>query len=764
MTSKLLVRVTSIRSLRPGPRGGAIFSGSRIDPTGRVLDAGTYTVVRARANVLPGVQPEPGQWWEVEGQRHERVVEINGYEMHEQQIEATKAALIRPSGEHIVTLMAENPHFQGIGRVKARRLWERFGDDLYAILDRGDAQALTGTLTAECAQRAVNAWALYGDADTLRWLQDQGFDIRLGRKLLEFFGPETASKVQEDPFRLLSFCAAWSEVDAIAREKFGISPEDPRRLTAAVEEACYRLFTAGHTLAPSSVLTRTVTSILGSAAKSRPLVEKALTHGQTNGSYVATESGVQPIGAAAMESIVAHAIANRLALQSDTELLTDEAANRLLAKYESEEQYTLNDEQRQAVHLARTHAFACITGGAGVGKTTVLKALYKIFDAAGVNVIQMALAGRAAKRMQEATGKPASTIASFLHTVREESLSGPVAIVLDEASMVDIIAMSRICEVIPEHARLVLVGDPNQLMPVGPGLVLHAVAATETVPRVELTTIKRYGNAIARAAGSIRDGHWPTLQRDGSGEVTFLRCGSGESELAGAVLKLYLDDPENTQILCSHRRGAGGTDGLNAACQYALTRHQPALTVWNTALDCHERTGLHEGDPVLCTRNLWHRGLQNGSMGKIVEVEKEPVAIHGADGEETGFAVAWVLWDDGVRRPLQVDMLDDIELGYAITVHKAQGSQWPRVIIPVSRHRLLDRTLLYTAVTRAQRQVILVGDEMAASDAVSQAPRATGRNVGLRHGLRGIMNKQSCDGRSSDANEQHTQSAFSASD
>lgn len=744
MISKLLVRVTSIRSLRPGPQGGSIFSASRIDPTGHVLDAGTYTVVRARATVLPGVRPEPGQWWEIEGQRHERVMDINGYEMHEQQIEATKAALVRPSGEHIVTLMAENPHFEGIGRVKARRLWERFGDELYAILDRGDVQALTETLTAECAQRAVNAWALYGDADTLRWLQDQGFDIRLGRKLLEFFGSEAASKVQEDPYRLLSFCGTWSQVDTIAREKFGISPEDPRRLTAAVEEACYRLFAAGHTLAPSSVLARSVASILGNAAKNRTLVERALNQGQTNGSYVATDNGVQPIGAAAMESVVAQAIANRLALQTGTELLTDEVANRLLAEYESEEQYSLNNEQRQAVHLARTHAFACITGGAGVGKTTVLKALYKIFDAAGVNVIQLALAGRAAKRMHEATGRPASTIASFLRTVREGSLSGPVAIVLDEASMVDIIAMSRICEVIPKHARLVLVGDPNQLMPVGPGLVLHAVTETKAIPRIELTTIKRYGSTIARAACSIRDGHWPKLQSDRSGEITFLRCDSDETKLAGIVLKLYLEDPDNTQILCSHRRGAGGTDGLNAACQYAITRHQPGLTVWNSAMDRHERSGLHEGDTVLCTRNLWHRGLQNGSMGKIVEVEKEPVAIHESDGEEgqdTEYAVAWVLWDDGVRRPLRPDMLDDIELGYAITVHKAQGSQWSRVIVPVISHRMLDRTLLYTAVTRAQNQVIIVGDEGAALEAVHNLPRAKTRSVGLSELLKAPSNQ-----------------------
>jgi exodeoxyribonuclease V alpha subunit len=141
--------------------------------------------------------------------------------------------------------------------------------------------------------------------------------------------------------------------------------------------------------------------------------------------------------------------------------------------------------------------------------------------------------------------------------------------------------------------------------------------------------------------------------------------------------------------------------------------------------------GLHVGDPVLCTRNLWDRGLQNCSLGVVVEVESEPRALTNVAGEVTGLALAWVDWDDGVRRPIVEEMLDDLELGYAITVHKAQGSQWPRIIVPLTGHRLLDRTLVYTAVTRAQRQVLLVGDEAAAKAAVEGQPRAQSRQVSL---------------------------------
>lgn len=148
-------------------------------------------------------------------------------------------------------------------------------------------------------------------------------------------------------------------------------------------------------------------------------------------------------------------------------------------------------------------------------------------------------------------------------------------------------------------------------------------------------------------------------------------------------------------------------------------------------------TGFYLGDQLLCTRNLWDWGLQNGSLGRLVEIEDAPRLLTNADGAEIGHAIGWVLWDDGERRPILESMLDDLELGYAVTVHKAQGSQWQRVIVAVTGSRMLDRTLIYTAMTRAQKQVIIVGDPVAARQAVEALPRAHTRNVGL-----GAMLKQ----------------------
>ena len=169
-------------------------------------------------------------------------------------------------------------------------------------------------------------------------------------------------------------------------------------------------------------------------------------------------------------------------------------------------------------------------------------------------------------------------------------------------------------------------------------------------------------------------------------------------------------------------------------CQSQFTKHAPALLLWNDEFECDVSTGLHLGDLVLCTRNLWEWGLQNGSLGRLIEIENVPRQMLKSDGIELGHALAWIEWDDGERRPVFAEMLENIELGYALTVHKAQGSQWKRLIVVLTGSKMLDRTLIYTAVTRAQSQVIIIGDQAAAQAAVESVPRVELRKVGL-HGF-----------------------------
>jgi exodeoxyribonuclease V alpha subunit len=728
MTLSVLVRVQSIRSQNPHGWGGCIFVGTEINETGDVVDAKGYFVIKATGLQLGEGRVQPGQWWQVTGETesYERV--LNGYLIRERQIKADELSLMRISGEHIVTFMAECDDFQGIGMVKARKLWAVFGEALYGHLDSGDTEALRTVLTKESAEQIVAAWALQGSAQTLQWLQGSGIDVAIGRKLIAYFGSEAQEKLEEDPYRLLSFCATWAKVDRLAQDHFGVEPTDPRRLQGAIEEALYRVFKDGHTRTPSaSLLTRLAGVLDGSC---RQMAYEALANGLSNGSFVTGTNGdIHPIGAWVMEGTVARAMLVRLSLANDVPLLQPGRVDAVVSAYEADEGITLNEEQRLAVHTSAANALSLIVGGAGVGKTTVLKALYKVYDETRTRIFQVALAGRAAKRMLEATGRPASTIASFLKTAKEDDLSGRCVLVIDEASMVDIITMNRLCEILPPHVRIVLAGDTAQLMPVGPGLVLHALARVADIPKVELKVVKRYGGEIALAAQAVRDGIWPELGSDAAASIAFVPC--APSAIAELVVGLYAEDVENTQILSPRKNSLDGSKAINTLCQSRFTREGRPLLVYLEEFQSTAGTGFYLGDQLLCTRNLWAWGLQNGSLGRLVEIEDPPRLLTDSDGVEIGHAIGWVLWDDGERRPILESMLDDLELGYAVTVHKAQGSQWRRVIVVLTGSRMLDRTLIYTAMTRAQSHVILVGDPVAARKAVEGLPRANTRMVGL---------------------------------
>lgn len=741
MVIEQTLRVTSIRSQNPKGFGGCIFSGKPIGKDGQVQDASAYYVVKASSGAIGGIQVQPGQWWKVCGTAYERISEVNGYRIAEWQLEAISGLLVRPSGEHIVAFIANNPAFVGIGHVKARKLWETFGDSLFELFDTGDAASLTTILSPDSASQAVNAWAEHGDGRTLQWLQAHGFSVVMGRKVLEFYAAETIQKLEEDPYRLLSFCATWAQVDRLARDHFAMDECDTRRLQGAVEEALYRVFDEGHTRIPMPALVSRLGRVL--EGPGRKMACAALANGLSNGSFIIGANGnAHPIGAWIMEATVAQAMLARLTVSNNLPLLHPAHVDAFVAAYEAGEGIILNDEQRLAIHTSAANALSLIVGGAGVGKTTVLKALYKVYDETRTRIFQVALAGRAAKRMLEATGRPASTIASFMKNTKEEDLAGRCVVVVDEASMVDIITMSRLCEMLPQHVRIVLVGDTGQLMPVGPGLVLHALARVVDIPRVELKVVKRYGGDIALAAQAVRDGIWPELASDAASPIAFLPCAA--PAIAALVVELYAEDIGNTQILSARKNSVDGTKAINALCQNRFTRHCRPLLVYLDEFQSMAGTGFYLGDQVLCTRNLWDWGLQNGSLGRLVEIEDTPRLLTNSEGVDIGHAIGWVLWDDGERRPVIESMLDDFELGNAVTVHKAQGSQWRRVIVVLTGSRMLDRTLIYTAMTRAQSQVILVGDPVAAQRAVEGLPRANARIVGLDSLLQEYLAQPGC--------------------
>lgn len=717
------LRVSSIRSVK---KWGAIFVGSPIDTTtGLVTDAKAFVVVKAEQRALGGLAVQIGMWFEVQGCQTRTEKDFNGFRRTEIGIKAESIRFLRPSGEHLVRFLADCHEFAGIGIAKARRLWDTFGEELYGHLDRGETGPLLAVLTPESAKQLIDAWRHTADGDTIRFLQAKDFDLRVAKRVVSLFGKDTKRRIEEDPYRLLSFSASWRETDLFALQNLGISPDDPRRLQAACEEALYRHFAAGHTTSTSASLKKTMASLLqpSTGTVGQHVIEDSLRIGHSNGTFIVHEDGlIQTIGAAVMERTVAKAVTERI-IYPAAPLLWPADIQRVISEFEQAERLTLSTEQRLAVETVAANRIACISGGAGVGKTTVLKAVLAVVEAAGLSSHLIALAGRAAKRMTEATGKPAVTIASFLRKTDTQTLENSI-LVIDEASMVDIISMAELTKLLPESCRLVFVGDEGQLMPVGPGLIFHALVAKDGIPKVKLATARRFGQAIASVANAVRAGQWPTVSDDATQAIAFIPEAS-PSAIAERIIELYSDSPEDTQIICAKKSGPDGTRALNAAIQARINPDGQPLKVFDGVHEQFAYSGLRLNDVVLCSRNIYEQDLRNGSLGRIVELVGQPEE----NGEKS--AIAWILWDDGVRRPAYEDLLDDIELGYAVTIHKAQGSQWSRVLIPISRARNLDRSMIYTAITRAQHHAILVGQPETMVTAVAEHPKSHWRSVGL---------------------------------
>lgn len=754
MNAERLIRVLSIRSDNPLGKGGCIFYGIAIDRSG-VAQADERFVIVAPFNLLAAVEVEVGQWWQVSGLSSVYSSLRNGYLIREQQIAPMEMRLLLPSGQDIVTLLANGKHFAGVGISKANRLWERFGESLQSVFENGQINLLSSVkgISEETANQLVEGWKLYGQSSLLHLLCTSGIDHNTVQTVLDHFGSMASDALSEDPYRLLSFTAPWKSVDAIALKHFKLQSDDPRRTNGAVEEAMYRLFAEGHSAPSKATVLRRLNLIL-SASQATPdlisstalsrLLERAIEHGVC----LPIEGGarLQQVGAWTIEKKIADFFADRLPSlpeidQKQVSLSRHEPDCSHQAQDPQSSLIQLTAEQRSAIRTVASERVGLISGGAGVGKTTVLKALYEQFDAIGLAVIQVAIAGRAAQRMKEATGRPARTIASFLYSRNQGELDEPFVLVIDEASMVDILTMYRLCHALPDHANILMVGDTVQLMPVGPGLVFHGLAQYTRIPHARLTKVMRHGSDIAVASAEIRAGMWPEIGTKEEDLIAFLNDAGIEThredqlEIANRILHLYLKSPESTQILCAHKNGLLGVRALNKLCQDAVGTDQPHLLIWNDEFQMMADTGLRLGDPIVCTKNLKDLGLQNGSLGRINCLEPPRAALRNKEQLRDDVVLAWAEWDDGERRPITLALLPHLELAYALTIHKAQGSEWPIVIVPIVRSRLLDRSLIYTAVTRAQQQVLLLGDEAAARTAVAKNTRASQRSTGLLHHL-----------------------------
>ena len=662
--------------------------------------------------------PVFGEIWVVEGK-------VRKHERYGRQVVVSSASLTRASGRLIVRLL-QGPDFPDIGEKTAQLLWNRCGERLYDILDQGDHAALldalgSGARAIRQTDVLVDGWKIVAiEPSVYQWLDRHGFDPRLARKLVDCYGPDVLPQIEANPYRLIAF-TSWMTVDDVARS-MNVATDDPRRLIAAVETTLFERLDHKHTWASEDTLRAGV-------AKRVPkdLIADAIRQAAAEGAIVAVGNGWMAAGPAAMEEFVTERCGAMISGHADIgaqlsllhSAFDPESIENALERLRLSSGFTMNAGQRQAVQMALGQPLALLMGGAGVGKTTVLSAIVTIASEMGRSIHQIALSGRAALRMREATGYASRTIAGWIDRVErgEIELDDEPFIILDEASMVDLPTCYRILRALQPGCRLLLVGDPAQLPPIGFGLILHSFERQTFIPRVELSEVMRQAaeTGIPQAALDIRHGILPQLSRfDPAADHGVSFIDASRDRIVDVIMDLVstMGGPDGAQIVGSIKGRGQKADGailaINAEFHAAVASGWPVL---------FER--FCPGEPVIWTVNDYDLGLFNGSLGTVV----------GMAELEDGPALA-VLFD-GETKLIPSFTLNDLELAYAISCHKAQGSAFPTVIIPVVASRILDRTLLYTAVTRARRRVVLVGDRQAFIEAVRNPPHSSIRETGF---------------------------------
>ncbi|MBZ7921741.1 ATP-dependent RecD-like DNA helicase [Ensifer adhaerens] len=614
-----------------------------------------------------------------------------------------------PRGRHIVEFLASRPEFVGVGKATAARLWERYGSDLYVILGDGDVDRLSELLDRNQAAIVIEAWRnQQALADCVVFFDEHGIDIGLSRKAVDFWGDQAVLKMRDNPYRLLTVCT-WSQVDRVATA-LDMRKDDPRRLVAAVESVLYDRLDRKHTWCDEAVLVELVAKRLSTSTES---ASAAVRLAVADGAAIPIEGGFQPAGAAYMERFIEARIEGHLRRTSRDLFLDDISPADISAFLERfDPSRNLTDEQRHAVAMAMQHAFSLLIGGAGVGKTTALRAINAAARHFGMNVYQLAIAGRAAGRIAETTGQPAQTVASWLKEVTDGriELGRHTLVIVDEASMLDLPTLYRILFHLPEDARCLLVGDTAQLPPIGFGLTLHRLVLEDRIAKTELTRILRASaeSGIPEVSLAIRQGRVPQVPTYNSecGGCSF--AATPEASIVETIEDILHDlGHEEVQVVAAVYAGAAGIDAINA--YFHDLRKRAGFSAMH---------GFAEGDPCIWTVNDYDRHLWNGSMGTVVGFDRDAV----------------VAAFDGNSHRIEPGEIQKLSLAYCISVHKAQGSQFKNVVMPVLPTANMDRAMIYTAVTRAIDRVVLVGSEVGFGRGVRPHPRSLDREVAL--GLR----------------------------
>jgi exodeoxyribonuclease V alpha subunit len=635
---------------------------------------------------------------------------------------------------------------KGIGPVTAERIVRKFGLETLDVIETTPERLYdvlgVGPKRVNIIRRAWDEQRQI--KEVMIFLQANGVSTSLAVKIYKAYGDAAISIVRNDPYRLARdiYGIGFITADKIARS-LGIAPDAPERAAAGAAYVLSEKANEGHVYVPRSELIaessrlleiapdRVAEAITALEADEQVRIEAldSLTQRMNQSSEatpdlpaaLAEERAIYLVPFYYGEVGVAGRLKRLIEAPSDR-LFPFQAFNwpAAFAAVQSASGLALAPAQRQAVQTALTQRVTVLTGGPGTGKTTSLQTVIRLLDAAGRSYLLTAPTGRAAKRLSEATGRPAKTVHRLLEfkpgagTTFQHNAENPLdadMVIVDEASMLDLLLTNHLLKAIASGAHLLLVGDVDQLPSVGAGNVLRDIIASEVVAVVRLETIFRQaeGSYIIVNAHRINEGEMPILDNR-SAQDFFLFKTEDPAEAANLVVEIVQTriprrfgfQPAEIQVLSPMHRGEAGVSNLNLLLQSAL--NPPAERKPQRQLGGRV---FRLGDRVIQMRNNYDKEVYNGDMGHIV----------GLDLEEQTVAVEI----DGRAVPYDFLEMDELVHAYAISVHKAQGSEFPVVVVPVltQHYMMLQRNLLYTAITRARRLVVLVGMPRAIAIAVN---------------------------------------------
>ncbi len=665
------------------------------------------------------VNVTPGEWVEAEGRW---VIDPQ----HGRQFKANELRTTHPDTLEGIEKYLGSGLIKGIGPVYASKLVKAFGKDVFDIIDNRSKllQKVEGIGPMRRAQ-IKSAWNEHKYVrEIMTFLLSHGVSTARALRIYRTYGEKAIERVMSDPYCLARdiWGIGFKTADQIA-QRIGIAQDSALRARAGAEYVLQELTNDGHCAYPRSALADEAVKILEIPSQ---IVDDAIQHGLEEGRLV-QDAGpdqepliyLKPLYQA--ETQLAVCLGD---LMKGEHPCPPIQVDKAIAWVQQQVRLELAPAQQGAIREAVSHKVMIITGGPGVGKTTLVNSILKIFRAKKLKVVLCAPTGRAAKRMSEMTGMTAKTIhrlleydpsnGRFKHDLHRK-LAGDVFVV-DETSMIDVVLAYQLACAIPRHAAVIWVGDVDQLPSVGPGTVLRDLIDSNVFPVCRLTEVFRQAasSAIVTNAHRVNQGQMPQYpvgdeQKKAATDFYFIR-GDDPEEASARLVKLVKEtlprrfgfDPlEHIQVITPMQKGVLGARTLNQVLQQAL----------NPVGEDIERFGyrFRVGDKVMQMINDYQKDVFNGDIGRIVELDRAEREIR------VRFEGRGVVTYD-------FQELDEVALSYAITVHKSQGSEYPCVVVPVHTQHfmLLQRNLLYTAITRGKRLVVLIGMPKAVGMAVKR--------------------------------------------